>query len=98
MGLAEVTITMEDPDLAEAARFVFESAASEENQGPNTESTEAGSTEGIEKSDVAPSTDDRSAIPMGNVQLRAASGRGGCAVRVYQGKRRKKSADNLCWW
>ncbi|MEQ1474147.1 MAG: AAA family ATPase, partial [Candidatus Acidiferrum sp.] len=26
MGLAEVTITMEDPELAEAARFVLESA------------------------------------------------------------------------
>ena len=27
MGLAEVTITLEDPELAEAARFVLESAA-----------------------------------------------------------------------
>jgi chromosome segregation protein len=48
MGLAEVTITMEDPELAEAARFVLESAA--EETGPNTESTEVGSTEGTEKS------------------------------------------------
>jgi chromosome segregation protein len=30
MGLAEVTITMEDPELAEAARFVLESASEEE--------------------------------------------------------------------
>ena len=30
MGLAEVTITMEDPELAEAARFVLESATEEE--------------------------------------------------------------------
>jgi chromosome segregation protein len=29
LGLAEVTITMEDPELAEAARFVMESAASD---------------------------------------------------------------------
>ena len=29
MGMAEVTITMEDPELAEAARFVMESAAGE---------------------------------------------------------------------
>src|SRR5467141_696944 len=43
MGLAEVTITLEDPELAEAARFVFESAG--ENEGPNTEITE-----GTEKS------------------------------------------------
>src|SRR6202790_829507 len=48
MGLAEVTITMEDPELAEAARFVLESAA--EETGPNTEITEVGSTEGTEKS------------------------------------------------
>lgn len=30
MGMAEVTITMEDPELAEAARFVIEGAAAEE--------------------------------------------------------------------
>src|SRR5262249_21752333 len=30
MGLAEVTITMEDPELAEAARFVMEGAADQE--------------------------------------------------------------------
>src|SRR5207253_8526150 len=29
LGLAEVTITMEDPELAEAARFVMESAAAD---------------------------------------------------------------------
>src|SRR6267143_848837 len=29
LGLAEVTITMEDPELAEAARFVMESAVSD---------------------------------------------------------------------
>src|SRR5713101_5837883 len=53
MGLAEVTLTMEDPELAEAARFVLENA--EEAQVPNTEFTEVGSTEGTEKSagDVA---------------------------------------------
>jgi len=32
MGLAEVTITMEDPELAEAARFVMESAEKEANE------------------------------------------------------------------
>ncbi len=31
MGMAEVTITMEDPELAEAARFVLESSISEEH-------------------------------------------------------------------
>src|SRR5258708_2822273 len=29
LGLAEVTITLEDPELAEAARFVMEGAASD---------------------------------------------------------------------
>jgi chromosome segregation protein len=43
MGLAEVTITMEDPELAEAARFVLESAV-EESQAAAAEITE--STEG----------------------------------------------------
>ena len=33
MGLAEVTITLEDPELAEAARFVFEGAAAAEANG-----------------------------------------------------------------
>ncbi len=41
MGLAEVTITMEDPELAEAARFVIEGAASEAN-GNGAATAEAG--------------------------------------------------------
>jgi len=40
MGLAEVTITMEDPELAEAARFVLESAAEEETKELTAENTE----------------------------------------------------------
>ncbi len=40
MGLAEVTITMEDPELAEAARFVLDSAAEEEKKDLTAESTE----------------------------------------------------------
>ena len=44
MGLAEVTITMEDPELAEAARFVMETAAGdEETKESNTEVTPTGS-------------------------------------------------------
>jgi chromosome segregation protein len=48
MGLAEVTITLEDPELAEAARFVLEGQT--ETPGINTEFTEAGSTESTEQS------------------------------------------------
>ena len=41
LGMAEVTITMEDPELAEAARFVMENAAEEERiNEENAESTE----------------------------------------------------------
>jgi len=48
MGLAEVTLTMEDPELAEAARFVLEGPAEETGAlGINTEATE--NTEHAEK-------------------------------------------------
>jgi len=40
MGLAEVTITMEDPELAEAARFVLQEAAQEEQNDLNAENGE----------------------------------------------------------
>src|ERR1700739_427645 len=40
MGLAEVTITMEDPELAEAARFVLESAAEEEAKDSTSENAD----------------------------------------------------------
>src|SRR4029077_6165786 len=42
MGLAEVTITMEDPELAEAARFVLESVSTDQTEASATviESTE----------------------------------------------------------
>ena len=43
MGLAEVTITMEDPELAEAARFVMESVAEEANA--EAQSTQSGAEE-----------------------------------------------------
>src|SRR4029077_4887300 len=37
MGLAEVTITMEDPELAEAARFVLDAVADEPSEKDGTE-------------------------------------------------------------
>ena len=40
MGLAEVTLTMEDPELAEAARFVLDQAAEEEKKDLTAENTE----------------------------------------------------------
>ena len=41
LGLAEVTITMEDPELAEAARFVLESAAADAAERPDAEIPES---------------------------------------------------------
>jgi len=45
MGLAEVTITMEDPELAEAARFVIEGASAAENDGASPETPSAAEAE-----------------------------------------------------
>jgi chromosome segregation protein len=51
MGLAEVTITLEDPELAEAARFVLEAAAAPEVFDPpaeaQTENAPVSSTESV---------------------------------------------------
>ncbi|PYU03359.1 MAG: chromosome segregation protein SMC, partial [Acidobacteria bacterium] len=48
MGLAEVTITMEDPELAEAARFVIEGTTEESQENDSAESQ---STEGLAETD-----------------------------------------------
>src|ERR1700730_2700190 len=87
MGLAEVTITMEDPELAEAARFVFESAG---------EVTEAGNTEGTEKDGL----DDIESDSKAGAQLAAPLPEEGAPAEgvlsepeFLKGKRRKKGAD-----
>jgi chromosome segregation protein len=46
LGMAEVTITMEDPELAEAARFVTEGAA--EGESFNAEGTEKSEIQGMD--------------------------------------------------
>lgn len=53
LGMAEVTITMEDPELAEAARFVMEGAASGEKKDLNTEGTEDAEKSQMEGDSVA---------------------------------------------
>jgi chromosome segregation protein len=93
MGLAEVTITMEDPELAEAARFVLEGTT--ETAEINTEFIEAGSTEGTEKSEAniaAAGVDgpQESAV----VADVPASGEDAVAEPEFvKGERRKKAAD-----
>jgi chromosome segregation protein len=90
MGLAEVTITMEDPELAEAARFVLEAA--EETAGVNTEITEIGSTEGTEKKDEAIATADGATESAAGTD--AAAGEEPVAEAEFvKGKRRRKIAD-----
>jgi len=64
MGLAEVTITMEDPELAEAARFVLESAAEEETK-------ELAAAEGAENAQAA--TDNLDAMIDGAIAVTEAS-------------------------
>ncbi len=91
MGLAEVTITLEDPELAEAARFVIEGAAAEERTEFTTEGTE-----NIEKNaeadpDPLPVTGDQVAAPeetaQGPAEFEEAQGK----TEFPQGKRRKKA-------
>ncbi|HVS89786.1 MAG TPA: chromosome segregation protein SMC [Candidatus Acidoferrum sp.] len=63
MGLAEVSITMEDPELAEAARFVMEGAAEESNaeaaptgsgQAPRAEVSEGNSDHWVRDTNTVP--------------------------------------------
>jgi chromosome segregation protein len=79
MGLAEVMITMEDPELAEAARFVLESA--EENPGIGAEFTEIQNAPASEKREEAIETGAET------------SGEEAAAEPESKGKRRKKAAD-----
>jgi chromosome segregation protein len=100
MGLAEVTITLEDPELAEAARFVLESAAAADapanGDGPmllmapvdETAAPEAGAaTDGAETLSVGP-------------EGAAETAEGGLGSEAHasepeflKGKRRKKGGD-----
>ena len=48
MGLAEVTLTMEDPELAEAARFVLEASSPAEASGPAPESADITASQPVE--------------------------------------------------
>ncbi len=95
MGLAEVTITLEDPELAEAARFVLESAAAETvinltappsgpAGSPNQEAGATDSTDLAGASDVATTTSEASATSSDFPVPTEAETRG---------KRRKKGSD-----
>ena len=94
LGLAEVTITMEDAELAEAARFVMESAASDaaasDTEVTPTESGQAPSTESTETIEIL-SLDPAQAPGLPEVAIDGAAG-----LQVEpesRFKRKKKSAD-----
>jgi chromosome segregation protein len=103
MGLAEVTITLEDPELAEAARFVLEGAAAAtgaddaavqlSDGSTSALITEAPATAEIPVIDAAPvaemsKTPSEHAIPEVPAEAVPES-------EFLKGKRRKKSADKL---
>jgi chromosome segregation protein len=88
LGLAEVTITMEDAELAEAARFVMEAVATEaaESNTEGTESTESTETIEILSLDLAQAPESPEVAADGFVEIPAEPG--------GKFKRKKKSADN----
>jgi chromosome segregation protein len=91
LGLAEVTITMEDPDLAEAARFVLESAATDfatDSASPMAEDGESGASNGV--------TEIVSIDPSQAPELPEVAADGAGEVPAEPGdrfKRKKKSVD-----
>ncbi len=84
LGLAEVTITMEDPELAEAARFVLENAAAD------------GIPSGTEITEPTDTTEILSLDPAQAPESQEASAEGSAEPLTEMGgkfKRKKKSAD-----
>ena len=87
MGLAEVTITLEDPELAEAARFVIEGAAAEEETKPLATDTTVANEEGPNTAEP-PAAADIDAIPADEVAAAASATEDPAG---FKGKRKKKS-------
>jgi len=85
MGMAEVTITMEDPELAEAARFVLENAAVEEEK---KDFTTAAAEETQRTEDTVNLIDDPAPSQTEAAQETLASGD---AETGLKGKRKKKT-------
>jgi chromosome segregation protein len=92
LGLAEVTITMEDPELAEAARFVMESAASDplmDSTAPDAENNEQSNLTGT-------TTEILSLGPAQSPETQEAAADGSALSPAEPGgqfKRKKKQAD-----
>ncbi len=107
MGLAEVTITMEDPELAEAARFVLEgapgAASSTDGAAPSlTESTDGSNPELTPENQTTTEILPLDAAPVANASETTSSedipevpAEMVPESDFLKGKRRKKSADKL---
>ena len=97
MGLAEVTITMEDPELAEAARFVLEGAAlaaAEAEAAASSESAGGGSLLPSSQTTEILSLDPTASSEITEMQAQDATEPSALAESEFlKGKRRKKSAD-----
>jgi chromosome segregation protein len=96
MGLAEVTITMEDPELAEAARFVLEAAAGEPTSDASVSAESGAAIPEIEEN-AAPTEQGSQDVAQHAAPLLAedlSSGEPPAAESEFlKGKRRKKGAD-----
>jgi chromosome segregation protein len=105
LGLAEVTITMEDPELAEAARFVLEGAeaAEAQSQAAPMEIAQGEGTSAIEVSSEVISLDPADPIvASGDAAESAASAEGDVAAEAaasepefLKNKKRKRGSDKL---
>ena len=99
LGLAEVTITMEDPELAEAARFVLESAAAEEEKGDlNTEFSESTEKTEVISLDPTPAPNEEQASQEGAQYIAPLQGDGQATAETGaevggKVKRKKKGGD-----
>jgi chromosome segregation protein len=103
LGLAEVTITMEDPELAEAARFVLEGAEASEAAAlaAPVEIREAEGASSIAVSSEVMSLDARDALGEAAAATPAVAGSGAADAEAanepefIKGKRRKRGSDKL---
>ena len=92
LGLAEVTITMEDPELAEAARFVMESAASDSATDSAVLVGENGETSGLTDTTAEILSLDPAQVPQ-TQEAAADSSDPSPAELGGKFKRKKKQAD-----
>ena len=91
LGMAEVTITMEDPELAEAARFVLEGAAAEEEKPFTSEVTEKNQFE-ADATTAAPASEQLSQdTPGPSPSAESTEESGGGFKKLF--KRRKKNEE-----